>query len=200
MSNKKSEEISSRRDFLISWWTERGAHLLALSGVSRYYLVCRRDSVALAPGLFNFLGEDGAAWLFWRKQSCDVSAKLHRVLVVHPSVRHCPPSSRTTRRILVAKDGGTCSTCHVGHAPSVTGERHVSRKPHLTPLPLFRALSTDCAESLGASSPRLKPRMHAMRTPIGELHGKDSWIPNTRRSLSRILKYRVYFSIVSLQY
>lgn len=197
MSNKKSKERSSPRDFFTSWWTERGARTFSLSGVSRYYLVSRRDAVALAPGLFNFLGEDrphdsseGNNPPMSRRNYTGFSSYIRPYVSVQHRVLRAGSSSRKTaaRAARVTSD-----VHHQSQARDTFLGSRISR-----PLPL-RALSTDCAESLGASSPDWSRVCTRCATPIGELHGKGSWISNTHGSLSRILKYRAYFSIISLQ-
>jgi len=153
----------------------------------------------LPLGLFNFLEGKTEAWLLRGKQSSDVSAKLHRVLVVHPSVRLCPaPRAGSSPRKTAARAARV--TSDVRHQSQTRhtflgSPRAASRAPAF---PLPRALHPQTARN-----PSVHPSIEAAyardASPIGELHGKDRWIPNKRGSLSRILKYRAYFSIVFLQ-
>lgn len=150
---------------------ERNAkRTFSLSGVSRYYLVCRRDAVALAPGLFNFLGEDGPHDSsegnnppMSRRNYTGFSSYIRPYVSVQHRVLRAGSSSRKTaaRAARVTSD-----MHHQSQARDTFLGSRISR-----PLPL-RALSTDCAESLGASSPSEAAYARDAQLPSGNY--KDS--------------------------
>lgn len=89
--------------------------------------------------------------LLREKQFSDVSAKLQRVPIVHPSVRLCP-ALRVLRGSSPRKTAAraACVTSDVHHQSQTRDTFLGSRRA--SPLPSFpRPTSTDCAESLSAS-------------------------------------------------